>query len=276
MRMNKKYGLTAENLLSSLPAVLRGDKNMFALAVATAKALSARAEEIDSLRIYSRIDELPEDLLDILAYDFKVDWWNGDYSLEEKRQVLKDSWRVHRMLGTKAAVETAISSIYPGTKVSEWFEYDGKPYRFRLHINLTKRAVIADQHSRVLELVAYYKNLRSHLDEIEYTTEAKEKAVVQMGGHVTSVITLAIPAIEEQYLFDCTVRAGGPVSAVATLPIPCSPDHLSFTSLIAAGGRLGSVASTPIPAVHGDIVFESSTRVGGKSAIISTTPLAEL
>ena len=103
--MNKKYGLTAENLLSSLPAVLRGDKNMFALAVATAKALSARAEEIDSLRIYSRIDELPEDLLDILAYDFKVDWWNGDYSLEEKRQVLKDSWRVHRMLGTKAAVE---------------------------------------------------------------------------------------------------------------------------------------------------------------------------
>lgn len=276
MRMNEKYGLTAENLLSSLPEVLRSDKNMYALAAATAKALTDRAEEIDDLRIYSRIDELPEGLLDILAYDFKVDWWNGDYSLEEKRQVLKDSWRVHRMLGTKAAVETAISAIYPDTKVSEWFEYDGEPYCFRLHINVSGRTVIPSQHSRVLELVAYYKNMRSHLDGIEYTLEAKEPATVYHGGQMASVITLAVPALCEQYLFGGTVALGGPVSAVATVHIPAASDALSFTSRVRMGGGMGSIASAHIPTAQGGVVFESSARAGGKSAIISTTPLAEL
>lgn len=166
--MNERYGLTADNLLASLPQVLRDDPSMYALAAATAKALSARPAEIDKLRIYSRIDELPEELLDILAYDFKVDWWDGDYSLEEKRKTLKDSWRVHRMLGTKAAVEAAISAIYPQTKVQEWFEYGGKPYYFKLQIDATDQDISSARHRRVLERVNFYKNLRSHLDGIRY------------------------------------------------------------------------------------------------------------
>lgn len=166
--MNSVHGLTAENLLRALPEVLRDDEKMAALAASIADVLAARPAEIQQLMIYSRIDELPEDLLDILAEDFKVDWWDGDYTLEEKRQTLKDSWRVHRMLGTKAAVETAISAIYPETQVSEWFEYGGEPYHFRLLIDSTYEGVDPAKHQRVLDRVEYYKNLRSVLDEVEY------------------------------------------------------------------------------------------------------------
>lgn len=166
--MNEKYGLTAENLLRALPQVLRNDEGMAALAAAIAETLSGRVGEIENLRVYSRIDELPEDLLDILAYDFKVDWWDGDYTLEEKRKTLRDSWRVHRMLGTKAAVETAISAIYPETKVTEWWEYGGEPYHFKLRLDATYENVDQEKHWRVMEKVEYYKNLRSVLDEIEY------------------------------------------------------------------------------------------------------------
>lgn len=166
--MNSAYGLTAENLLRTLPEVFRNDKRMVALASSIADVLAARPEEIRQLMIYSRIDDLSEELLDILAYDFKVDWWDGDYTLEEKRKTLKDSWRVHRMLGTKAAVETAISAIYPETQVREWFEYGGEPYHFRLLIDSTFEGIDPNKHQRVLNRVEYYKNLRSVLDEIEY------------------------------------------------------------------------------------------------------------
>ena len=166
--MNSEYGLTAENLLRTLPEVFRNDKKMVALASSIADVLAARPEEIRQLMIYSRIDDLSEELLDILAYDFKVDWWDGDYTLEEKRKTLKDSWRVHRMLGTKAAVETAISAIYPETQVREWFEYGGEPYHFRLLIDSTFEGIDPNKHQRVLDRVEYYKNLRSVLDEIEY------------------------------------------------------------------------------------------------------------
>lgn len=166
--MVEQYGLTVGNLLRTLPVVLQNDTGMAALAAVIAETLSDRMDETESPRIYARIDQLPEELLDILAYDFKVDWWDANYTLEEKRQTLKDSWRVHRMLGTKAAVETAISAVYPGTQVKEWFEYDGEPYHFRLLIDATFESIDRDKHQRVLDRVAYYKNLRSVLDDIEY------------------------------------------------------------------------------------------------------------
>ena len=69
--------------------------------------------EIEKAAIYPRIDELDEALLDILAYDFKVDWYGYDYPLETKRALLKSSFYIHRHLGTKGAVEAAIQSVYP-------------------------------------------------------------------------------------------------------------------------------------------------------------------
>ncbi len=166
--MNSAHALTAENLLRALPEVLRNDESMAALAASVAQVLAQRPEEIQRLAIYPRIDELPEELLDILAYDFKVDWWDADYTLEEKRRTLKDSWRVHRMLGTKAAVVLAISAIYPDTQVSEWWEYGGKPYHFKLLIDATYEDVDPVRHQRVIDRVDFYKNLRSVLDEVEY------------------------------------------------------------------------------------------------------------
>lgn len=161
-------GITKGHMLFTLPSALKGDLSTEALAEATAEALTARLTEIDRLRIISNIDNLEEALLAILARDFKVDWWDPEYSLEEKRRTLKDSWRVHKTLGTKAAVETAISAIYPDTKVLEWFEYGGEPYHFKLMIDSEYEKVDPEKHRRVLEKVAYYKNLRSHLDEVEY------------------------------------------------------------------------------------------------------------
>ncbi len=179
--MNNTHGLTTGNLLRTLPTVLQGDDNMVALATSIATILAGRADEIKALCIYSRIDELPEELLDILAKDFKVDWWDGDYTLEEKRQTLKDSWRVHRTLGTKAAVLAAISAIYPDTKVLEWWQYGGQPYHFRLLIDSTYESVDPEKHQRVMEKVNYYKPLRSVLDETEYY-DAGATATVYSGA----------------------------------------------------------------------------------------------
>lgn len=166
--MNERWGLTAENMLHALPDVLKNDSGTAALASCTAAALAEQKAEIDSLILYARMDELPEPLLDLLAQDFKVDWWDGDYSLEEKRQTLRDSWHVHRTLGTKAAVETALSAIYPNTKVMEWWEYDGLPYHFRLSINVSSDETSSLKHQRVMARLELYKNLRSQLDEVEY------------------------------------------------------------------------------------------------------------
>jgi len=165
-------GLSADNLLLALPEALRRDEQMRALAAGIAEVLSQRPAEIERLLLYPRIDELPEELLDRLAYDFKVDWWDADYTLAQKRQILKDNWQVHRHLGTKAAVEKAIAAIYPRTRVLEWFEYGGEPYHFKLSIALALGWDSQEKRQRVLDRLDYYKNLRSHLEQVYYFVRA--------------------------------------------------------------------------------------------------------
>lgn len=164
------HGITKENLMGALPLALRGDPSVAALAEALATVLADRLPEIDRLRIYPAIDTLDEPLLDILAYDFKVDWWDPEYSLEEKRRTLKTSWQVHKILGTKAAVEKAASAVYPETRVTEWFEYGGEPYHFRMDVDLPEDGWTQERHKRLTWRLQYYKNLRSHLDSIIYRT----------------------------------------------------------------------------------------------------------
>lgn len=173
------HGLTRENLVATLPVALRKDESAVALAESIADLLARRPEEIDLLRIYPEIDRLDGQLLDILANDFKVDWWDPNYSLAEKRKVFRDSWYVHKHMGTKAAVEKAIQAVYPGATVEEWFEYGGKPYHFRLWINLTDDDVDSERMRRVMDRLMFYKSLRSHNDEIFYFTELGTMPQVQ-------------------------------------------------------------------------------------------------
>lgn len=160
--------ITFDSMLSSFPDSLKSDATMLSLAELTAEYLEKRIEEIDKLYIYASIDSLPEELLDILAYDFKVDWWDYGYSLEEKRRTLKNSFIVHKRLGTKKAVETAISAIYPNTTVQEWWEYGGEPYWFKLIIHVNDAVIDSAKHDRVIQLTNFYKSLRSRLDSVTY------------------------------------------------------------------------------------------------------------
>lgn len=182
--MNK--GITKEAMLFTLPPALKEDTSTEALAAATAEALADRLAEIDRLRIISNIDNLEEALLAILARDFKVDWWDPSYSLEEKRRTVKDSWRVHKTLGTKAAVETAIRAIYPLTTVEEWFEYGGEPYHFRLNIDITSDSGDKARQKRVLDRLNFYKSLRSHNDGVRYFLMPEKSWAVAGGGFVGS------------------------------------------------------------------------------------------
>ncbi|KAF5055321.1 Phage tail protein [anaerobic digester metagenome] len=164
------------DFIRSLPPPLKDDPNMLALAKVIAEQLQDSAKQIKKNIIYARIDELDEPTLDILAYDLHVDWYDYTYPIEVKRATIKDSVKVHRKLGTKYAVETALGNVFPGSKVEEWFEYDGDPYMFKVVIGATTSGISAERQAAVLERVRFYKNLRSHLEAINYKIE-KETTV---------------------------------------------------------------------------------------------------
>lgn len=166
------------DLTRTLPPSLKQDPKMKALAQIVAAELQKTSAAIPQCVIYPRIDELSEELLDVLAYDLHVDWYDYSYPIEVKRATIKDSVKVHRRLGTKYAVETALGNVFPGSRVEEWFEYGGRPYFFRVIIDSTTAGVTEEKQNSVLAKIRFYKNLRSHLDAISYQMDSKGTVTV--------------------------------------------------------------------------------------------------
>ncbi|GHV18385.1 hypothetical protein FACS18949_06550 [Clostridia bacterium] len=146
----------------SLPPPLREDTKMLAFAQVMANRFRENAELAKLANIYARIDELPEKLLDILAYDLHVDWYDYSYPVEAKRQLIKDSIKVHKRLGTVYALKTALGSLYPQSDIEEWFDYGGQPGHFRVTLDVTN-ALVTASYSQIIRTVAYFKRLLSRL-----------------------------------------------------------------------------------------------------------------
>lgn len=192
-----RHGITAENLLETLPQVLRDDPNMYALAASIADVLAKRQEEVSALSIYARIDALPEDLLDILAFDFKIDWWDANYSLEKKRETLKSCWHVHRILGTKEAVVTAIRDIYDDIELLEWWEYGGEPGYFRVETENTQ--MVADNLELFLATIDKVKRLSAHLEKVLIKLKSRQRLGVGLANQTYLSITYRMdePTVDE-------------------------------------------------------------------------------
>lgn len=162
--MNRKYDI---DLTRMLPPSLREDKSMLAIANAIQDEL---LETIDMARltiVYARIDELPEEILDILAYDLHVDWYDYSYPIDAKREIIKSSTRAHKRLGTKYAVETALGALHPNSYIEEWFQYDGEPFSFRVILDTTNSRVTADP-LEIKKAINMYKRMTAHMDDIVY------------------------------------------------------------------------------------------------------------
>jgi len=171
--------LTTEGIYATYPPVLKADERAAAIGEVMAEQLAKNRMLCDKTMIYPAIDALSEEILDALAYDFNVEWYDYEGTLEEKRRTIKECISVHRYKGTKYAVETALKSVYETVKVQEWFEYGGEPYHFKVviydHTNDTEK------RQRVLAKVHYYKNLRSHLEETVYMVGINTNIVLNAG-----------------------------------------------------------------------------------------------
>ena len=165
------------NFADYLPETLKRDPKMKALAAAVTEQMLGVSGEIENVLIYSRIDELPEELIDILAYDMHVDWYDYSFPLKVKRDILKGSVKIHKKMGTKYAVEKALRDIYKNARVEEWFEYGGRPYTFRVIIDLAGNELTDETKREVENKMGHYKNLRSHCENFIYRASAKRGIV---------------------------------------------------------------------------------------------------
>ena len=156
--------LSKDTLMQLYPSVLEKDQLFNALGVDAAEALGEAFLNVKHTSIYTRIAELDEGVLDILAKDFNVSWYDYNFKLETKRRVIAAAFSVHRHLGTTGAMITAVSAIWPNSSVEEWFQYGGNPHFFKVAVQANDENGEPIEFSKIDKTVQLYKNERSWLE----------------------------------------------------------------------------------------------------------------
>lgn len=166
------------DLKTILPSSISQDKNVREVADAISANLSTLTALIPDIAIFAYIDRMPEKLLDALAWQFHMDIYADAVSLDQKREMVKTAIRYHRYKGTPYALMQAVRNVLPESSLSEWFDYGGKSYHFKI----ISQTPLRDK-THLLQLkqtIQNSKNARSWNDGLKY--EGKSKSVIYIGA----------------------------------------------------------------------------------------------
>ena len=119
-------------LMDIMPENLLADNNIRNIVEVIDERLKDSYKQTAYPAIISRIDELDSDILDSLAWQYNVDFYDPAINVENKRKLIRESIAWHRLKGTSAAVNQLVSAIFGPSSVQEWYEYGGEPYHFRI------------------------------------------------------------------------------------------------------------------------------------------------
>lgn len=124
--------------------------------------------DLTPLLIYL-IDNVNSTALPHLGEQFDVTGnkgWLLTTSDDEKRSLIKQSIKIHKIKGTKAAIKNILQALNLDGVIQEWFEYQGDPFHFKISITLNDRAYDSATFDNLKSMIDEYKNVRSVLEEI--------------------------------------------------------------------------------------------------------------
>lgn len=155
-------------LIDLLPENLRSDPDIIAASQAVDKEFFLLAESIKNVLTYADIDNASEAVVDMLAVELNVDFYDKSLSLDDRRESVKEAILIHQMNGTKAAMLRVFELLQMRGTIEEWFEYDGDPYTFKISIlEIRNRELTKETDEMLSALIERHKNVRSHLIELK-------------------------------------------------------------------------------------------------------------
>lgn len=181
-------------LKSILPTSISEDEGVKGTADAVSEELTAVTDLIPIALVYSRINLLPEKILDLLAWQFHVDDYDDSARIEIKRKQVKTAIAVHRYKGTAYAVRLVVDGLAGGAKVREWPEYEGKPYHFRVE-QMPDMVRCGEDVNALVRAIGSAKNVRSWLDELRWSRELEVRTRYAIAAGVSKEIHVGLPKI---------------------------------------------------------------------------------
>ena len=155
-----------------LPSSISGDAKVKDIVPAISGRLAQLGEQAELVLILPRLKKLPEEIVDELAWQYHVDFYDVAADIAKKQELVRKAIARHRYKGTPAAVEEVCSAAFDTAEVVEWYEYGGEPYHFRVRMvqeSIPDETAMAE----MVKAVNSAKNTRSWLDSLVFCYRPK-------------------------------------------------------------------------------------------------------
>ncbi len=194
-----------------LPDILRKDKRLKAFAELEDKNFKEVSAKLPYLFVY-KLENLSDSELEELAWQFDISKieWELATDRKQKEELIKNNILLKAKRGTPWAIKRVLELLGLKGQLQEWFEYDGKPYHFKLNIFSKNKYISPQTEDKLIQLINQYKNERSHIEKISIGYEIGYRQVKTRGGFVDNSRSeyFAIVPIQENFAGNSAVKAG--------------------------------------------------------------------
>ncbi|PLP41591.1 phage tail protein I, partial [Klebsiella pneumoniae] len=113
----------------------------------------------------------PEKFLPYLAWAFSVDSWDENWSEQEKRTVVSESFWLHQRKGTIAAIRHVVEKMGYSMSIQEWWDIVDPAGTFRLEVDVNDIGLTSKMLDELFRLVSDAKPVSRHMAQFSITAK---------------------------------------------------------------------------------------------------------
>lgn len=172
------------DLLSVLPENLSQPETQ-ALSAAIKGGLRNLQRYARAAPIYAAIKELPDEALNLLAVELRVQYYEPDAKRSIREGMIKQTVAWYLRGGTGSVLSEYLGTLFQGGRLQEWYIYGGKPYFFKAIVDLALDDVIhVGDGEKIIDRIRVYKNVRSWLEVLEFHVGAEYEVPISFENKV--------------------------------------------------------------------------------------------
>lgn len=154
------------NIENILPEALAEKPSVKALGYAISQAIQRFYAYSSNTMLFSAIDNMPENIVDLLALELNTQYYDVALPLDIKRNLVKNTFLWYRHSGTAGALTELVNTVFGEGEVIEWWQDNSEPYTFKIR---TASPIVVNAVEEFNKMIKNVINIRSHLTSIEFS-----------------------------------------------------------------------------------------------------------
>lgn len=151
-------------ITQGLPRILAKEPWAQAMAYAVNRQMARMMTYAEGTKVLASIDLMPDIVLDILAKELRLPYYDPAFDITVKRELVKGALQYWATAGTVGSLTNILTNIFGDAEIEEWFEYGGEPGYFR--ILTTNPNVSGETLEQFRKTAQNVKRLSAWLEEV--------------------------------------------------------------------------------------------------------------